>query len=412
MVPPIAADDQPGAGASGPRVPRYRDRMDVEPLPVPAGEQAVAVLPRLRRALAGGGAVAPYVAGSQPPQLPARAAAADDLAVVVGTSGSTGAPKLAMLGASALGASARATHERLGGPGQWLLTLPAGHVAGLQVLLRGLDADTEPVATDLSAGFTPGAFVAAVRRMDPRHRHYTSLVPTQLVRLLADPAATHALTTLHGVLVGGAATPPVLRRRAEAAGVRVLTTYGMSETCGGCVYDGTALRGAEVRLDDDGRIRLGGATLAHGYLGRPDLTFRAFAVDPDGSRWYRTDDAGHLDDEGRLHVDGRLDDLVTTGGLKVAPRVVEEATLEHVPGVLEAVVVGTPDPEWGQAVSLLVVPAPDARPLSLAEVRDLLRPHLPAHALPRRVTAAGAVPLRGPGKPDRAAVAALFPVGG
>ncbi|MBD3785167.1 MAG: AMP-binding protein, partial [Micrococcales bacterium] len=327
-------------------------------------------------------------------------------------SGSTGSPKLAMLGAAALTASARATHERLGGPGQWLLTLPAGHVAGLQVLLRSLDAETEPVSTDLRDGFTPAAFADATTRLDPGHRHYTALVPTQLVRLLADPAGTAALARLDGVLVGGAATPPALRRRAEAAGVRVHTTYGMSETCGGCVYDGRALTGAEVRLDDDGRVRLGGTTLAHGYLGRPDLTFRAFAVDPDGSRWFRTDDAGHLDDEGRLHVEGRLDDLVSTGGLKVAPRLVEEATVDHVPGVLEAVVVGTPDPEWGQAVSLLVVPAPGARPLSLAEVRDLLRPHLPAHALPRRVTAAPAVPLRGPGKPDRAAVAALFAVAG
>lgn len=387
--------------------------MEVEPLPVPTGPDAVDVLPRLARALAGGAPVAPFPADTPPPTMPRHAAAAlpDDLAVVVGTSGSTGVPKLAMLGGAALSASAHATHERLGGPGQWLLTLPAGHVAGVQVLLRSLDADTTPVATDLTGGFTPHAFTAAVARLSPGHRHYTAVVPTQLVRLLDDPAATSALARLDGVLVGGAATPPALRRRAETAGVRVLTTYGMSETAGGCVYDGTPLTGARVRLDDDGRIHLGGATLAHGYLGRPDLTFAAFTVDPDGSRWFRTDDAGHLDDDGRLHVDGRLDDVVVTGGLKVAPRLVEEAALEHVPGVREAVVVGTPDSEWGHVVSLLVVPAADARPLSLAEVRDLLRPHLPDHALPRRVTAAPAIPLRGPGKPDRHAVAAFFAVG-
>lgn len=386
--------------------------MDVEPLPVPAGAAAVDVLPRLARALAGGAPVAPHPAGTAAPDLPRHSAAGlpDDLAVVVGTSGSTGAAKLAMLGSAALGASAHAAHERLGGPGQWLLTLPAGHVAGVQVLLRSLDADTEPVATDLSDGFTAGAFVAATRRLDPRHRHYTALVPTQLVRLLDDPSATAALARFAGVLVGGAATPPTLRRRAEAAGVPVRTTYGSSETAGGCVYDGRPLAGVRMRLDDEGRVHLGGATLAHGYLGRPDLTFAAFTVDPDGSRWFRTDDAGRLDDDGRLHVDGRLDDLVVTGGLKVSPRVVEEAAVEHVPGVAEAVVVGTPDPEWGEVVSLLVVPAPDARPLSLAEVRDLLRPHLPDHALPRRVSAAAAVPLRGPGKPDRAAVGRLLEV--
>ncbi|MBM6399911.1 o-succinylbenzoate--CoA ligase [Phycicoccus sonneratiae] len=388
--------------------------MDLDPLPVPLGEDARSVLPRLRRALDGGGAVLPHVAGSPPPALPRFAAAAlpDDLAVVVGTSGSTGTPKLAMLGAAALTASAHATHERLGGPGQWLLTLPAGHVAGLQVLLRGLDAGTVPVSVDLSTGFSPTAFAAGVRRLDPEHRHYTSLVPTQLVRLLEDPAATSALASLHGVLVGGAATPLALRRRAEAAGIRVVTTYGMSETCGGCVYDGRTLTGATVRIDDEGRVHLGGAMLAHGYLGRPDLTFGSFAVDPDGSRWFRTDDAGRVDEDGRLHVDGRLDDVVVTGGMKVAPRPVEEAAVEHVPGVREAVVVGTPDPEWGQAVSLLVVPEAGARPLSVVEVREHLRGHVPDHALPRRVTAAGAVPLRGPGKPDRAAVAALFDVRG
>lgn len=408
-----------GAGSGRPApvgpdgLPTVSD-MEIEPLAVPAGSDAVAVLPRLARALSGGAPVAPYLAGSPAPVLPRHSAAGlpEDLAVVVGTSGSTGTPKLAMLGGDALRASAHATHARLGGPGQWLLTLPAGHVAGIQVLLRSLDADTEPVATDTSGGFTPAAFVAAARRLSPGHRRYTSVVPTQLVRLLDDPAATAALASLDGVLVGGAATPPLLRRRAEAAGVRVVTTYGMSETAGGCVYDGRALSGVRVRVDAEGRVELGGDTLAGGYLGRPDLTFAAFAVDTDGSRWYRTDDAGRLDDDGVLHVEGRLDDVVVTGGMKVAPRVVEEAALEHVPGVGEAVVVGTPDPEWGQAVSLLVVPTPGARPLSVVEVREHLRGHVPDHALPRRVTAAASVPVRGPGKPDRAAVAALFDVGG
>lgn len=392
---------------------RGRGTAAVEPLAVPAGAGAVAVLPRLARALTGGAAVAPYAAGSPPPELPPHATAAlpDDLAVVVGTSGSTGTPKLAMLGASALAASARATHERLGGPGQWLLTLPAGHVAGVQVLLRSLAAGTEPVVADLSGGFGPAALTAAAARLDPAHRHYTALVPTQLLRLLADPHATEVLARFDGVLVGGAATPPGLRRRALAARVPVHTTYGMSETAGGCVYDGLPLRGAAVRVDDDGRVHLGGATLAHGYLARADLTAAAFAVAPDGSRWFRTDDAGHVDDEGRLHVEGRLDDLVNTGGMKVAPRVVEEAAVEHVPGVAEAVVVGTADPQWGEAVSLLVVPDPGTGPLSLAEVRDHLRGHLPDHALPRRLVTAAAVPLRGPGKPDRTAVAALFDVG-
>ena len=337
----------------------------------------------------------------------------EDLAVVVGTSGSTGSPKLAMLTTGALRASAAATHARLGGPGQWLLALPAHHVAGLQVLLRSLDAGTEPVVMDLTDGFTPAAFVAATARLATGVRRYTSLVPTQLARLLDDPGGREALAAHDAVLVGGAALPPGLRTRAGAAGVPVVATYGMSETCGGCVYDGRALPCSDVALDDDGRVRLGGATLAAGYLGRPDLSAAAFVTGTDGIRRFVTDDVGHLDDDGRLHVDGRLDDLITTGGLKVAPRVVEEAIAAHVPGVREVVVVGTPHPEWGQAVSALVVVGPGAPvdPLTAADVRARLRGILPAHALPVRVLQAAVVPLRGPGKPDRRSIAAMFTVG-
>ena len=181
----------------------------------------------------------------------------------------------------------------------------------------------------------------------------------------------------------------------------------MSETAGGCVYDGLPLTGCLVRADATGRLHLGGATLATGYLGRPDLTAEAFATAADGTRWFRTDDAGHHDDAGRWHVDGRLDDLVTTGGLKVAPRLVEEA-LSALPGVAEAVVVGTPDDEWGQAVSAALVLAPGTPEPTVSRLREQLRDVLPAHALPRRLLVVAALPLRGPGKPDRAAVAALF----
>jgi O-succinylbenzoic acid--CoA ligase len=169
-----------------------------------------------------------------------------------------------------------------------------------------------------------------------------------------------------------------------------------------------------MAFDDEGRIHLGGATVAHGYLGRPDLTGEAFGADEDAVRWFRTDDVGHTDARARLHVDGRIDDLVNTGGLKVAPRLVEEAITEHVPGVAEVVVVGSPDPEWGEAVCALVVLEPGAvrAGLTAAELRAHLRGILPEHALPRRATTATEVPLRGPGKPDRRAVAAMFTVRG
>ncbi|WP_377640394.1 o-succinylbenzoate--CoA ligase [Oryzobacter terrae] len=395
--------------------PVPRGDLVLEELAVPAGEDALALLPRLEQALAGGAPVAPYHASGPAPPLPDHGPAdlPDDLAVVVGTSGSTGTPKRALLTTGALRASARATHERLGGPGQWLLPLPAHHVAGLQVLLRSVDAGTTPVAMDLTGGFTPRAFRAATSRLEPGTRHYTSLVPTQLLRLLDDPDAPAALRSLDAVLVGGAALPPRLRRRASSAGVTVVATYGMSETAGGCVYDGQPLSCTEVALDDTGRIHLGGATVAHGYLGRPDLTQAAFGTDEDGVRWFRTDDVGHTDERARLHVDGRLDDLVNTGGVKVAPRLVEEAVLAHVPGVGEVVVVGTPHPEWGEAVSVLLVMDPVVRrpDPSVADLRALLRGVLPDHALPVRVRTADRVPLAGPGKPDRRAVAALFTVG-
>nr|WP_202881441.1 o-succinylbenzoate--CoA ligase [Pedococcus badiiscoriae] len=392
----------------------------MRPLAIAAGRAAVAVLPTLRQALDGEFAVLPYAAGGHPPPLPGAArrvgAAAgehlpdDGTALVVGTSGSTGTPKLAMLPGTALAASATATHERLGGPGGWLLAMPPHHIAGVQVLLRCLAAGTEPGFVDLSEGFTAAAFVEAAAGFGGP-RQYTSLVPTQLLRLLEDAGAATALAGFDAVLVGGAASPPALLARARAAGIRAVTTYGMSETCGGCVYDGVPLSCTEVRVDDDGRIHLGGATLATGYLGRPDLTAEAFGTGPDGQRWFRTDDLGHRDG-GRWHVDGRLDDLIVTGGLKVAPRLVEDA-LTALPGVIEAVVVGTPDDQWGQAVSAAVVlredPAGPVRTApTLDELRELLRGILPTHALPRRLLVLAALPLRGPGKPDRAAVAARF----
>jgi len=181
----------------------------------------------------------------------------------------------------------------------------------------------------------------------------------------------------------------------------------MSETAGGCVYDGRPLEVSLVRLEDDGRIRLGGATLAQGYLGEPALTTESFIEDTAGTAWFRTDDVGHLDDRGALVVDGRIDDLVNTGGLKVVPRLIEEA-LTALDTVAEAVVVGSPDPDWGQVVSAAIVLTQGSKPPTLDDVRGRLRGILPDHALPRRLATLPALPLRGPGKPDRAAVRRLF----
>jgi O-succinylbenzoic acid--CoA ligase len=285
--------------------------------------------------------------------------------------------------------------------------MPPHHIAGVQVLLRCLAAETEPHLMDLTDGFQTSTFAHAVRALGGPRR-YTSLVPTQLVRVLADADAARAAAELDAILVGGAPSSPSLLRQAREAGLRVVTTYGMSETSGGCVYDGTPLRGTTIRVDDGGRILLGGDTLATGYLGRSDLTSRAFHLDNAGHRWFHTDDVGHQGPQGRWHVDGRIDDLIITGGLKVAPRVVEEALVEHVRGVAEAVVVGMDDEEWGQVVCAAVTCGDSHHEPSLARARAALRGILPDHALPRRLLVLTTLPLRGPGKPDRQAVRAAL----
>nr|WP_212755490.1 o-succinylbenzoate--CoA ligase [Flexivirga aerilata] len=338
--------------------------------------------------------LSPYAEPTPPPDA---AEVPDDIALVVSTSGSTGTPKRAMLSRAALVASADATHERLGGPGQWLLPMPPQHIAGTQVLIRSLRAGVAPITLTM---FGVDEFISATRALTGARR-YTSLVPTQLRRLLdAGPAAREALAAYDGLLLGGAASAPSLLTEAADAEVRVLTTYGMSETSGGCVYDGVPLTGTSVRLDDDGRITLCGNTIASGYLDAPELTATVFGELPDGTRTFRTDDIGSWEQD-RLHVLGRGDDLINTGGLKVAPRVVEEAATQ-LPDVIEAVALGLPDDEWGEAVAIAVRAR---KPLELAEIRAALRERLPSYALPKRLLLVEELPLRGPGKPDRAALA-------
>ena len=381
----------------------------VRALPVPAGVAALGVLMDLQKALDGSGpALAPHAVNSPPPPIPDGVSQLPPgLALTIGTSGSTGRPKLAMLTSAALCASADATHERLGGPGQWLLTMPGHHIAGIQVLVRSVVAGTTPVSMELGDGFTTAGFARATAQIASAATAYTALVPTQLIRLLASADGCQALTRYAAVLLGGAAAPAGLLAAAKDAGVRVVTTYGMSETAGGCVYDGRALDVSLLQLEDDGRIRLGGATLALGYLNEPALTAAAFVVDDSARRWFRTDDVGHLDTRGALVVDGRIDDLINTGGVKVAPRLVEEA-LTQLDTVAEAVVVGSPDPDWGQLVSAAIVVTRGSSPPTLDDVRARLRGILPDHALPRRLATLPELPLRGPGKPDRAAIRRHF----
>ena len=384
----------------------------VRRLVVPRGPAVLGLLGDLERALAGGDAIQPEAEESGPldgTREETLEEVPDGVAVVIRTSGSSGTPKRTMLTADNLVASVTATNDMLGGAGRWLLAVSALHVAGMQVLVRSVVAGTTPEVLDLNDGFDPGQFADATDRMNtPSDRRYTALVPTQLTRLLDDSAGLRALRGFDAVLVGGAALSAADRERAGAVGVRVVTTYGMSETAGGCVYDGRPLPVTEVHIDNDHHVVLGGATVALGYLGQPRLTADAFAVDADGVRWFRTDDLGAFDDDGRLEIRGRADDLINTGGLKVAPGPVEDAIARFVPGVVDAVVVGTPHPTWGEAVSAAVTLRRGAPTPSLRDARAALRGVVPDHALPQRLLVLGSMPQRGPGKPDRRALIAAF----
>ena len=330
--------------------------------------------------------------------------AGQDTAVVIATSGSTGQPKGVELSAAALRHSARATLDRVGAtPGQrWLLCLPATHIAGIQVLIRSLVAGTDPVVvTRADADVLAGSGCAHV-----------SIVPTQLRRLLdADPGAAWA-QGFTSVLLGGAAAPAALVDGARAAGVPVITTYGMSETCGGCVYDGQPLAGVTVttaapasdagdadagRADGaagDGRIRISGPVLFSGYRGRPELTAAAM----DGA-WFVTSDLGLIGPDGRLTVRGRADDVIITGGEKVVAGEVA-ALLETCPGVREAAVVGQPDAEWGERVTAVIVPDNPAQPPTLDLLCRHVQERLPRYALPRELVLRTAMPMLPSGKPD------------
>lgn len=441
------------------------------------------------------------VAANLARRIPARASGRSvGVDMVLRTSGSTtGTGKLVGVSMDALVASARATHKRLGGPGIWVLALPAYHAAGVQVLVRAAVAGTHVFNAYKEGGFDPqhlaqvidAACVAAADcdagssfdddavsscaggaggeaegalAADDSGRAcpvYTSLVPTQLRRALDDEQLRGALARLDAVLIGGAAADAQLLEQAKAAGIRVVTTYGMSETCGGCVYDGQPLPGVSMDVDQaTGAIWLSGPMLATGYLGDEELTRRCFVSRPQAGvgasgvggtasaaesaeagaggasteagatrpgaetwpgagsdagageparRWFITSDRGHIVD-GRLQVLGRLDDVIISGGIKVEPGPIE-ALLALNPLVSECAVVGLPDLQWGQVVTAVVVPAsmPGLGRVDegaiLAQIRVYLEQKLSGAQCPKQVLLADALPYKGIGKVDRRALA-------
>ena len=396
----------------------------------------------------------------------------ESIALVVGTSGSTGAPKQTALSVRALRASARATERFFADypstgsakpqraasevPAQWLLALPAHYVAGAQVLARSVLAGTTPVvAASITDGvsFTPGVFLNAAERLSCARR-FISLVPTQVHKLLeaaeADPALGSeiydALGKFTGILLGGAPASASLLAAACELGLNVVTTYGSAETAGGCVYSGVVLPGVRVcvvpedgsLLDSSvagdaaaggppniGRIWLGGEHLASGYMGDSARTASHFFVDADGCRWYRTDDYGSLtpsapnapENEGApiLSIVGRSDDVIITGGVKVSARAVA-AVLESHPAVREAAVMGIPDARWGSAVAAAITlrgasgaqSASDTSGVTCDILREFCTDKLGAAGAPKYLRIFADFPTASTGKPDRRAIYSML----
>ena len=343
-----------------------------------------AFVDRLRRAWDDGDAVLPLDPRLPPPARDQVLAAArqgepveDGDALVVATSGTTGEPKAAVLTHDAVAASARATSDRLGvdpAADRWLACLPLAHVGGLAVVTRALVTGTPLTVHD-------GFDAAAVEAAAATGCTLVSLVPTALRRI--DPSRFRT------VVLGGSAMPPDLPPNA-------VTTYGMTETGSGVVYHGVPLDGVEVRMVG-GEVQLRAPMLLRTYRDGTDPRT------PDG--WFPTGDAGEWDARaGRLRVHGRIADVIVTGGEKVWPAAVERV-LGRLPGVREVAVAGHPDPEWGQRVVALVVPADRAAPPALDDLRAAVREELPAYAAPREIRLVDTLPRTASGKVARARLA-------
>jgi O-succinylbenzoic acid--CoA ligase len=311
------------------------------------------VLVALTQALDGGDAL--FVSGPEingvPPTEDLPAEVDDKTAVVVKSSGSTGHPKLIELSADALFASARATEQQIG-TGQWLLTLPVNYVAGLMVLVRSVSADTQPVLMNTQVPFTAEAFVRGASLMDEGNR-YLSLVPTQLARLAdaidSDPMVYSSLRKFEGILIGGQRPDFAVMQKLKGMGINLISSYGMTETCGGCVYDGEPIGDTQLRITD-GLLEVSGSVLANGL-----------------PQWFSTNDLARFDSSNKLEILGRADRVIISGGLKVSLDRVEEISKE-IAGVSEIVAVGIDDREFGQRVVIGFEGSP--------EVSDAISTHL------------------------------------
>lgn len=383
---------------------------------VPTGPAGLDVVrDRLQVALSGGGPIAPLAAGQSIPAM-VGAAVSSEISAVVATSGSTGNPRGVLLSQEAITHAADALMRRAGGPAAWLVAMPVNHVGGLMVVARAVLSGTPTYALSSLGGaqpFTAEAFeaegakalaAAGAEGLGLR----VSLVPTQLRRVLESPRALDLLCRFDGVLSGAAATPDDMADRLRGAGVRLLVSYGMSETAGGCVYDGLPLDGVGISLDADSRVVIEGPCVAHGYLGDPKLTAASFSFEG-GARRHLSNDVGAWVD-GRLVITGRTDDIVKVGGVAVSLVAVAEA-IRALPGISDAIVLVRPDPEWGSVPVAFVVRdgGRSSDHVDDARLRAAVGDRLGRAAVPRAVLTLPAIPLLPNGKADRQSLlAALF----
>lgn len=313
-------------------------------------------------------------------QKPASQMVPADCAVVISTSGSTGKAKQVCLSAQALITSADSAHRYLGAIGgqRWSLVLPLTHIAAINVLVRAIELGLEAVDNRNSDRYSPA--------------EYVSVVPTQLHRALNNSSEKKFLQHLQSavaVLVGGGPTDEFLIAKAKENGVNVITTFGMTEMCGGCIFDGNPLPLVEMKITETGRVKLKGPMRANGYLNDEN----SWAAVIDGS-WFITSDLGRID-AGKLKILGRIDDQIISGGKKISLNEIE-MSLHAVFPLQQFIAFAISDPEWGQALALA-----SASKIAEASIKDHLRRTFGGFGVPKFFLQLEEIPTKGIEKPDR-----------
>ena len=302
------------------------------------------------------------------------------IAMVIHTSGSTGASKEVELSASALVASAQASNKYVGATTgmRWSLLLPLTHIAGINVLVRSIELGTSPIDLRNYVGEYPDS-------------DFTAIVPTQLFRAInGDKNLLNHLKNAQAVLVGGGKLAAKLKKEATELGIKIIETYGMTETCGGCIYDGEPLENISYQIGADNRIMISGPSLASGYLGEEELWSASF----DG-KWFTTSDIGSVNN-GKVEVIGRVDDVVISGGENISLTSIEALIKNALPEI-EIAAFAIEDLEWGSAIHLAVVGHKDLED----EIRNLLSSNLGSAAKPKEFHFLDRIPLTPLGKVDR-----------